>query len=88
MLRVSSGKGSAGMAEKDGGGGGGGILKGLGALTAIGITLVASTVVGLLIGLYLDRVFSTKPWFTIIFLILGIIAGFRNIYQIAKKYGF
>jgi len=78
------------MADKNNGDGrwGGGILKGLGALTAIGVTLVASTFVGLLIGLYLDRVFSTKPWFTIIFLILGIIAGFRNIYYIVKRYGF
>ncbi len=77
------------MAEKNNGGGrGGGILKGLAALTAIGVTLVASTFVGLFVGLYLDRVFSTKPWFTIIFLILGIIAGFRNIYYIVKRYGF
>ncbi len=71
-----------------GNGGGGGILKGLAALTAVGVTLVASTFVGLLVGLYLDRVFSTGPWLTIIFLILGIIAGFRNIYYIIKRYGF
>lgn len=28
---------------------------------------------------------KTSPWFTIIFLILGIIAGFRELFRIAKK---
>ena len=40
------------------------------------------------IGVYLDNKFYTNPWFTIIFFILGIIAGFRNIYTLVKKYGF
>ncbi|MEK7802973.1 MAG: AtpZ/AtpI family protein [Deltaproteobacteria bacterium] len=50
--------------------------------------MVVATFVGLYIGVYLDSIFSTKPWFTIIFLIIGIAAGFRNIYILIKKYGF
>ncbi len=65
-----------------------GILKGLALLASMGISMVVSTFIGLLIGIYLDRAFSTKPWFTIIFLIFGIAAGFRNIYLITKRYGF
>jgi len=30
-------------------------------------------------------VFDTNPWFTIIFLLLGIIAGFRNFYRFMSK---
>ncbi len=64
-----------------------GPLKGGGMLATAGITLVVSTFVGLAIGVYLDRFFSTRPWLTIIFLIFGIIAGFKNIFTLVKKHG-
>jgi ATP synthase protein I len=63
-----------------------GTFKGLANISSIGITMVASTIIGLLIGMYLDKYFSTKPLLTIIFLILGIAAGFKNIYEMIKKY--
>ena len=65
-----------------------GLLKRLVWLSSMGISMVVATFIGLYIGVYLDNVFSTKPWFTIIFLIIGIAAGFRNIYILIKKYGF
>ena len=65
-----------------------GFLKKVTWLSSLGISMVVATFVGLYIGVYLDRVFSTDPWFTIIFLIIGIVAGFRNIYTLIKKYGF
>lgn len=64
-----------------------GFLKKVTWLSSLGISMVVATFVGLYIGVYLDRAFSTDPWFTIIFLIIGIIAGFRNIYTLIKKYG-
>ena len=64
-----------------------GFLKKAAWLSSLGISMVVATFVGLYIGVYLDRVFSTDPWFTIIFLIIGIVAGFRNIYTLIKKYG-
>lgn len=54
---------------------------------SIGINLVAATFIGLGIGLYLDKLFSTAPWLMIIFLILGIAAGFKNLFAQAKKFG-
>ena len=51
----------------------------------IGIEMVVSTFIGLAIGLYLDKKFETAPWLTIVFLIIGIIAGFRNIFREIKK---
>ena len=53
--------------------------------SSIGINLVLSTFVGLAIGYGLDSLFHTSPWLTIIFLILGIIAGFRELLRIANR---
>ena len=64
-----------------------GVFKGLAMLASMGIAMVVSTLIGLVIGIYLDRFFGTKPWLTIIFLLLGIAAGFRNIYEMTRKYG-
>jgi ATP synthase protein I len=55
--------------------------------SSVGINLVISTFVGLAIGYGLDKVFDTSPYLTIIFLIVGIIAGFRELFRIAKKQG-
>ena len=53
--------------------------------STIGINLVLSTFVGLAIGYGLDSLFHSSPWLTLIFLILGIIAGFRELLRIANK---
>ena len=51
-----------------------------------GLWLIAAVLLLLAIGLYLDnKVFESSPWLTIIFLILGIAAGFRNIGIAIKK---
>lgn len=66
----------------------GGFFKSMAMLASMGIAMVVSTFIGLVIGIYLDKYFDTKPWLTIIFLFFGIAAGFRNIYLMVKKYGF
>ena len=53
--------------------------------STVGLNLVLSTFVGLAIGYGLDSLFHTSPWLTIIFLVLGIIAGFRELLRMAKK---
>lgn len=53
--------------------------------STIGINLVLCTFAGLAIGYGLDSLFNTYPWLTIIFLFIGIIAGFREIFRIAKR---
>jgi ATP synthase protein I len=53
--------------------------------SSVGIHLVISTFVGLAIGYGLDKLFGTSPYLTVIFLIIGIIAGFRELIRIAKK---
>lgn len=64
-----------------------GFFKGLAMLASMGIAMVVSTFIGLVMGIYLDKYFDTKPWLTIIFLIFGIAAGFKNIYTLSRKYG-
>jgi hypothetical protein len=49
-------------------------------------SVALSIFIGLAVGIYLDRrVFNTSPWLTVIFLGLGIVAGFTNIGLIIKK---
>ena len=56
-------------------------------VASIGINLVVATFIGLGIGLYLDKLFSTEPLLMLIFMLFGIVAGFRNIFSQAKKAG-
>ena len=58
--------------------------KGLAELSAIGMTLVVATVVGLAGGYFLDRWLGTSPFLTIGGLLLGIVAGFVNLFRSVK----
>jgi ATP synthase protein I len=53
--------------------------------SSLGLSVSLSIFIGLAVGVYLDRRFETSPWCTLIFLILGIIAGFRNIAIAIRK---
>ena len=61
------------------------LIRSLGFLSSLGISMVAATIIGLAMGYYLDKWLETSPWFTLIFLVLGIIAGFRNIYILTER---
>ena len=53
---------------------------------SVGLNLVFSTFIGLAIGYGLDKLFKvTFPWLTLIFLVLGIISGFRDLLRLARK---
>ncbi|MBA3030672.1 MAG: AtpZ/AtpI family protein [Proteobacteria bacterium] len=53
--------------------------------STVGLSLAFSVFIGLGLGVYLDRRFNTTPWLTLVFLGLGIIAGFRNVLMAIKK---
>jgi ATP synthase protein I len=61
------------------------LIRMIGVLSTVGLTMVFATVIGLFIGLKLDQWFGTSPWLTGLFLILGIIAGFKNLFIYVKK---
>jgi len=60
-------------------------IKLLALASTMGISMVLALVIAIAIGYYLDKWFKTSPVFFLIFMILGIIAGFRNIYVIMKR---
>jgi ATP synthase protein I len=61
------------------------LLKQFARVSTVGFHMVISTAVGLAMGYGLDRLLHTSPWFTIIFFILGVAAGFRELIRIAKR---
>ena len=52
--------------------------------STMALHLVTGPFVGGLFGYFLDDWLDTKPWLFILFLILGIAAGFNNMYYDAK----
>jgi ATP synthase protein I len=51
----------------------------------IGLHLISGIAVGLLIGYMLDRWLDSSPWLTMIFLGVGIAAGFKNMHTDTKR---
>ncbi|HXH81306.1 MAG TPA: AtpZ/AtpI family protein [Candidatus Tectomicrobia bacterium] len=61
-----------------------GAWKSVAELSAIGMTLVVATVIGLAGGYVLDGWLGTRPWLTLLGLGLGIAAGFVNLFRAVK----
>jgi ATP synthase protein I len=59
----------------------------LAALSGVGLTLVISTVLGLVGGYYLDKWLGTSPWLMLVGLLFGIAAGFVNLFRAAGLWG-
>jgi ATP synthase protein I len=72
------------MAEKS-------LFKQLLEASTVGMNLVISTFIGLAMGYGIDYLMGrwfdwhTTPWFTVIFLFIGIITGFKELYMMARK---
>jgi ATP synthase protein I len=60
-------------------------LRELAYYSSLGLSVSLSIFIGLGVGIYLDRRFETSPWCTLIFLVIGIIAGFRNIAMVIRR---
>ena len=48
----------------------------------VGIQFPVAMAIGYFWGKWMDGLFGTEPWLTIIFFILGLIAGFVNLFRI------
>jgi len=53
--------------------------------SAVGLEMGFSVIIGLLMGIFLDKYFKTEPWLTILFLFFGLAAAFRVILRVAKE---
>ncbi|HOK06877.1 MAG TPA: AtpZ/AtpI family protein [Syntrophales bacterium] len=54
--------------------------------SSIGIAMVLAIFGGLYLGYWVDKHYGTTPFFTFLFLLMGVVAGFRNLYVLIKKY--
>ena len=77
------GDGAAGKFTKVGGN----PTSGLGMAMRISVELVSAFGVGFGVGWYLDKTFETKPWFMLVFMLIGACAGFLNTYRVVRGYG-
>lgn len=57
------------------------LLDAIGSVGMLGTHLVGCTIVGGVFGYYLDEWLETGPWLLMIMTLLGIFAGFRNVFQ-------
>lgn len=62
-------------------------MRTLGAVASIGFLILIATVIGLVFGLWLDRVLHTSPWFAFIFTLIGLAAGLVEAVKILMKAG-
>jgi ATP synthase protein I len=53
--------------------------------STLGLEMGVSLAVGIGLGYFLDSYFNTKPLLTIVFMLLGIVAGMKRLYSIWKK---
>ena len=58
----------------------------IGALSSVGLSFVLAIVIGVLVGLWLDRIFGTNRVFFFIFFVLGFVAGLLNVYRTAGRF--
>jgi|PlaIllAssembly_1097288.scaffolds.fasta_scaffold372763_1 ATP synthase protein I len=61
------------------------VIKSLLSYSSLGLEMGLCVAIGIGIGYFLDRYFHTAPYLTIIFMIFGIIAAMKTIYQLMKK---
>jgi ATP synthase protein I len=55
-------------------------------VSSIGIAMVIALFGCFYLGRWLDQQLGTEPYLTLFFLLIGIAAGFRNMYLLVKRY--
>ncbi len=53
--------------------------------SSVGLELGLSVIIGLLIGYGLDAKFETGPWLMLLFLVFGLVAGFRGVLRAVHR---
>jgi hypothetical protein len=53
--------------------------------SSVGLELGIAVILGLLFGMWLDRQLGTEPWMMLLFLVFGLIAGFRNVLRAVAR---
>jgi F0F1-type ATP synthase assembly protein I len=61
-------------------------LPGLAAFAAMGTTLAGCEAIGVLLGLYLDHLWSFAPWGLLIGIVLGTVAAVASVVQLVRRF--
>lgn len=51
----------------------------------MGLHIASASIVGLVIGYFLDDYLGTKPWLIMIFFLFGVVAGFKMVFEDFRK---
>ena len=62
------------------------IVKALNLLSQIGISMFVPIFLCFLTGVFIDKLADTSPLFMIIFIVLGVGAGFRSVYMLTRSF--
>ena len=62
----------------------GSAFRGVGVAAALSAQLIVAIVLGFLLGHWLDGVFHTTPWLTIVGVLAGIVAGFVGLFHLSR----
>ena len=52
---------------------------------SVGLELGVAVALGLLIGYYMDKWLGTQPWLMLLWLLFGLIAGFRGVFRAVAR---
>ncbi len=52
---------------------------------SVGLELGLSVAIALLIGFYMDRWLGTEPWLMLLWLVFGLVAGFRGVFRAVAR---
>ena len=61
------------------------LIKQVASYSTLGLEMGLSVAVGAVIGYYIDKWLNSEPWFLIVFLLLGVVAGFKSLYRALKR---
>lgn len=59
-------------------------IRQLATASTIGLQVAFSIFIGLGIGVWLDSRFGTFPWLALLFMVMGVAAGFLNYYRFVR----
>ncbi len=62
-------------------------MKNIGVFMTIPFVLAVPPVLGWYLGQWIDEMSDTAPIFMYVLILLGIVAGFREVYRIIQRYG-
>ena len=60
-------------------------MRALSFLSQVGISIIICMLTGILLGRFLDGFFGTSPWLLLAFSLLGLMAAFKSIFDMARK---